>query len=590
MKIEKLTTLALSVYSNKGAYALLLGSGISRNAHIPTGWEVESQLIEQIAATKGIHGEKDWHQWYEEQYERTTSYSDLLEQMVGTPTERVRLMQHFFEPTDEERELGWKLPTKAHKAIAQLIKDGYVKVVVTTNFDRLLENALEEIGIHPQVIRNESDWNTTTPIIHSKEPTIVKINGDYLDCQFRNTSEELDTYPELLTTKLRNIFGDFGLITCGWSAKWDKGLVDIIVGSSRPRYTSFFAEVGTFSDELHALSVSRDGELVKIAGADEMFTSLLEQVQALDKVNVSRTLSHDLFIAQIKKYLSSDTYSIEFADLIESLGQKAYDTIQEYAHYNFRLSVTTFQSYVDIHRNAVAPLIEAFILTARWGNRDKIALFKDVLIKLCLRTFENGRIETVNTSYIHALAAGMLYNAIGLACVKNKRFAELEDIMSIEVPPVNVLGVYPCNIMSILGVTHWEYDLWNELLQQRYYYPRSIFFKDALRPFFKDVFVTESEYENYFYIFEQLSSLSFVAHKCYLLDREYYPMGNFVRAAMEYKIREQGNNSYSRFFDSAENLQENWEPIKQGMFGGNYSEYKRLYDNAQKYYREHRQV
>lgn len=54
MTIEKLTTLAFSMYSNKGAYALLLGSGISRSAHIPTGWEVETALIEQLAASKKI--------------------------------------------------------------------------------------------------------------------------------------------------------------------------------------------------------------------------------------------------------------------------------------------------------------------------------------------------------------------------------------------------------------------------------------------------------------------------------------------------------------------------------------------------------
>jgi hypothetical protein len=29
-----------SIYSNKGVFALLLGSGISRSAGIPTGWEV----------------------------------------------------------------------------------------------------------------------------------------------------------------------------------------------------------------------------------------------------------------------------------------------------------------------------------------------------------------------------------------------------------------------------------------------------------------------------------------------------------------------------------------------------------------------
>lgn len=53
MKIERLTTLAFSMYSNKGSYALLLGSGISRSAHIPTGWEIESCLIEQLELLKG---------------------------------------------------------------------------------------------------------------------------------------------------------------------------------------------------------------------------------------------------------------------------------------------------------------------------------------------------------------------------------------------------------------------------------------------------------------------------------------------------------------------------------------------------------
>ena len=66
MTIEKLTTLAFSMYSNKGAYALLLGSGISRSAHIPTGWEVETALIEQLAASKKDIIKDNPHQWFKE--------------------------------------------------------------------------------------------------------------------------------------------------------------------------------------------------------------------------------------------------------------------------------------------------------------------------------------------------------------------------------------------------------------------------------------------------------------------------------------------------------------------------------------------
>ena len=70
MGIEKLTTLAFSMYSNKGAYALLLGSGISRSAHIPSGWEVEEKLIHKLGASQGVTEQNNWRQWYKEKYQR----------------------------------------------------------------------------------------------------------------------------------------------------------------------------------------------------------------------------------------------------------------------------------------------------------------------------------------------------------------------------------------------------------------------------------------------------------------------------------------------------------------------------------------
>lgn len=59
MVIGRLTTLAFSLYSNKGAYALLLGAGISRPAHMPSTWDIENALIERIAATRGVVNQKN---------------------------------------------------------------------------------------------------------------------------------------------------------------------------------------------------------------------------------------------------------------------------------------------------------------------------------------------------------------------------------------------------------------------------------------------------------------------------------------------------------------------------------------------------
>src|SRR4051812_30108201 len=37
---DPLTQLSFSVYENRGVFALLIGSGLSRAAEIPTGWEI----------------------------------------------------------------------------------------------------------------------------------------------------------------------------------------------------------------------------------------------------------------------------------------------------------------------------------------------------------------------------------------------------------------------------------------------------------------------------------------------------------------------------------------------------------------------
>jgi NAD-dependent SIR2 family protein deacetylase len=67
----------------------------------------------------------------------------LLDALVATPAERQQLLRGYFEPTEEGAEQGIKTPTVAHQAIAELVSEGYVRVVLTTNFDRLTERAIE---------------------------------------------------------------------------------------------------------------------------------------------------------------------------------------------------------------------------------------------------------------------------------------------------------------------------------------------------------------------------------------------------------------------------------------------------------------
>lgn len=94
------------------AYALLLGSGISCAAHIPSGWKVEEDLIQQLALTQGVAESEDWHQWYKEAYHEPASYSALLEALVRPPPSECQLMRSFFEPSDEERNMAGNPPQR----------------------------------------------------------------------------------------------------------------------------------------------------------------------------------------------------------------------------------------------------------------------------------------------------------------------------------------------------------------------------------------------------------------------------------------------------------------------------------------------
>jgi hypothetical protein len=52
--LDPTLALALGLSASPGAYAILLGSGTSSAAQIPTGWGVVTDLIGKVAALQGV--------------------------------------------------------------------------------------------------------------------------------------------------------------------------------------------------------------------------------------------------------------------------------------------------------------------------------------------------------------------------------------------------------------------------------------------------------------------------------------------------------------------------------------------------------
>ena len=338
------TQVAFSVFENKGVFALLLGSGLSRSAEIPTGWEITTDLVRRVATAEKVEEQDDWAQWYRDKHGKEPDYSELLGALASTPAERRSILHSYIEPDEEDREEGRKVPTAGHKAIAQLVRDGFIRVIVTTNFDRLMENALREVGVEPTIVSSADGLKGAEPLAHTS-CYILKLHGDYKDARILNTEEELNGYPTEYNALLDRILDEYGLIVCGWSGDWDHALRAAILRAPNRRYPMFWATRGALKDRGKELCNHRRGIEVPIPDADRFFSGLVEQVRTLAESQRQNPAEVDLLISRAKRYLAKPEHRIQFADLVSG----------EMARINKRLVEADMSSQIRAYGRRASP-------------------------------------------------------------------------------------------------------------------------------------------------------------------------------------------------------------------------------------------
>ena len=311
--IAPMVSLAFSIHSNRGAFALLLGSGISSASGIPTGWDIVVDLIRKLAKLEGEDCEPDPAAWFKQRHDAEPDYSKLLDVIAKTPAERQQLLRGYFEPTAEEQDQ--KSPNAGHKASAQLVLAGHVRVIVTTNFDRLMEKALEEAGVTPTVISTADQLSGSLPLAHSGA-TVIKLHGDYLDTRIKNTEAELATYDPAMGALLDRVVDEYGLVVCGWSAEWDMALRRAIERCPSRRFTTFWATRSPLGEKAKRLVDQRKAVVIQVRDANQFFEELWEKVRALGDMAAPHPLSAKMAVATVKRHLVDPAARIRLRDLV----------------------------------------------------------------------------------------------------------------------------------------------------------------------------------------------------------------------------------------------------------------------------------
>jgi hypothetical protein len=525
--------LAHNVYTNKGAYALFLGSGISRPAAIPTGWEIILKLITRLGILKTGSAPSDPVAWYQDQYQKTPNYSHIIEEMTNTSEERVNLLKPFFEASEDEISDGLKKPTLAHKAIAKLVQKGYIRVIVTTNFDRLIENALRELSIEASVISNPSHIENVMPLIHSSI-TIVKINGDYLDTKFLNLESELSAYDEKLADLLKFIFENFGLITSGWSAKWDIALRQVIEGANKFRFSTYFTYVHQYEQEMQELAGKRHGKLIKINNADSFFTELIENIDALEKGEISNPFTKQVALERLKKYISRDESSISLFELVKRIQDATFkqifvNVLPNPSKESVKEAMQSQMKQIELVSNLIAEGVY-------WSKPLHHEIWLNVLAKFAHPPRNNSSWAIwSNLNYLPALS--LLY-VIGLSALLRKNYYLLNQMFLLQIiNPYN--NSEKTSIMTCVNTSEViEKAQINEAMGTNKIVPVSELMYEFTKPFFLEFLPNKQLFDELFDEFELIVSLKFIELK----GNAWFPRGRY-----SYRRRDSNNVVYTKF-------------------------------------------
>lgn len=503
------TRLAFSMAENPGVYALVLGSGISRSAGIPTGWEITIDLVRRVAAAEGIVDEADWAGWHRTRFGIEPGYSDLLDRLTTVPAERRSIVQGYIEPPVDDLDAASRRPTPAHRAIAGLVRDGWVRVIVTTNFDRLLETALTDAGIQPVVIRSVDDLAGAPPLQHAR-CLVLKLHGDYLDDRILNTDAELAGYPAEYDRLLDRVLDEYGLVVAGWSGDWDPALRAAIARAPNRRYPQYWAMRGAPSRVAAELIANRGASVVPIVDADAFFTDIAASVTALTAARRSSPDTIQLLIARTKRDLSGREGRIDVAD---AFAERTQRLIERIAGPEFPVQGGSTGNDAVLARwrsieGLSGPLARMIGVAGRWGDRTDAAIARDVVRSIMTSRASSGSVVLIGLSTYPAYLCTLTY-ALGLA--KAERWADLLSWFRTEIPlPHRV----PSRIVDKLFMQFWSEvkpDAWNLWTgSDRNQAPWADHLADSVVPWSQDLGMTSAAAMDNFHLVELLGGLVYL--------------------------------------------------------------------------------
>ncbi|WP_144240364.1 tetratricopeptide repeat protein, partial [Natrinema thermotolerans] len=257
-------------------YAFLIGAGTSKPAGIPTSGELIQKWKEQ--RYEEVDRDRDFEEWVkgvedEEIEDEKSEYGFWFEDRNPMRVHRREFIQELVKDAD---------PTLSHLLLATMMSEGYVPHVLTPNFDDLLFDAFY---LYLEDKPNLIDHRTVAPEFKliRDDPTIVKLHGDYLYDNLKNTDSETADLEPAMEEVLQRTVSEYGLVVVGYGGG-DMSIMEPLLDADLSEYGIYWCVLSSenLDPKVEELLEQPNTHLVEIDGFGSLMAKFEEELPGVE--------------------------------------------------------------------------------------------------------------------------------------------------------------------------------------------------------------------------------------------------------------------------------------------------------------------
>ncbi|WP_068785045.1 caspase family protein [Paenibacillus phocaensis] len=307
---------------------------------------------------------------------------------------------------------------------------------------------------------------------------------------------------------------------------------------------------------------------------DKYDTDVIVEVPA---TFTDKTLKRDTeLIELIKEYLSEERFRIKLDDLVNTQIRKSIQLLnqEEFSMDDKDFTNQNVEMRLFKYEQAITELQLISICLAYWGREVQQISIKRIILRLSENVKSNSGYQLWANMEWHPLM--FLIYSTGIAAIINEDYSMLKAILT-----TKIATRYDDSkelVVTLLDkIDEQSVDIYKQLSNyERMYTPRSEYLFKKLQPSLDDLLFLGAGYEEAFDKFEIMLALIY-ADKSKRSDEWFWgPPGRFA-----WKYRSQGRGQFVQIKEEANEMKNEWPPLKAGLFNGSIDRFNEIYAKYQ---------